>query len=509
MKKNLLFNLILFSIIFLYSCNKDNLKTGSQTEESSLKDVFYASIENSSLPLSKVYTDNNLKILWNAGDHIALYKKIYIKGYHKEDYIYTGIDGESTGSFEKAPGSTTPSGTILTRDYNLAIYPYSYTYNNFWSSNEEAFVIEIPEVQYYKEHSFGIGANPMIAISENNNLSFKNVCGYLSFRLYGDNVSIKSISLESNYDSGHLSGRALVKASIDSLPTITGSYVPGSIKRKVTLICDPAVKIGSTAEDYTDFWFALHTGNIAGGFTITVTDEQDRTFIKYKPEVVCIVRNVMKWMKPLKVIPVEENTLIEFDDDNFKDSCVNKYDQNGDGEISTKEAQMVKGSLSCAGGSITSIKGIEHFTNVADLFCNYNQITSVDLSSNIYLKELVLDHNQISSIDLSNNKALEGLNINDNPITSLDIRNNSKLKLLNICGTHISTLDISKNPNIGCVVSNEFLEEIYISRHVDYSRKFRDREGNYLEIGVKDSINGIYYLKFNTFGWETRLIVVD
>ena len=79
---------------------------------------------------------------------------------------------------------------------------------------------------------------------------------------------------------------------------------------------------------------------------------------------------------------------------------------------------------------ITSLQGIEYFTNLKQLNCDSNQLTSIDISANENLFELFCFDNEISEIDLSKNLNLEILGCAINKLTELDISNNKKLFLI-------------------------------------------------------------------------------
>lgn len=73
------------------------------------------------------------------------------------------------------------------------MYPYR---EGTLLSGEEALTLSFPEEQTYAEKSFGPGANPMVSISSDNDLQFKNVGGYLVLNLYGAGVSVSSVELQ-------------------------------------------------------------------------------------------------------------------------------------------------------------------------------------------------------------------------------------------------------------------------------------------------------------------------
>ena len=103
--------------------------------------------------------------------------------------------------------------------------------------------------------------------------------------------------------------------------------------------------------------------------------------------------------------------------------------------------------------NITSLTGIEDFIALTNLWCYENQLTSLDVSSNIALGFLYSSNNQLTSLDVSNNTALIVLLCFQNQLTSLDISNNAELTNLN-CGTNqLISLDVSNNTeltNLNC-----------------------------------------------------------
>ena len=156
----------------------------------------------------------------------------------------------------------------------------------------------LPAQQAYKSHSFGVGANTMATVTDNNFLAFKNVGGYLSLRLYGDNVSVSQITIQGN-NGDKIAGKASISMPLGGTPTVT---MDASATDAISIVCDPVVKIGATAETYTDFWFVIPPVTFEKGFTITVTDEKGWTFTKSTSRSFTVTRNQLDWMNALKVV---------------------------------------------------------------------------------------------------------------------------------------------------------------------------------------------------------------
>lgn len=142
--------------------------------------------------------------------------------------------------------------------------------------------------------------------------------------------------------------------------------------------------------------------------------------------------------------------IVTIPDANFKSALLNTFpeiDTNNDGEIQVSEAQSTI-AITAVGQNISSIVGIEAFTNLERLMLFNNPITSVDLSSNIQLQQINFTFNNLSSIDLSNNTQLSSVSLGETSINQIDVSMLPNLELLALNGTNISTIDVSNNPNL-------------------------------------------------------------
>lgn len=122
-------------------------------------------------------------------------------------------------------------------------------------------------------------------------------------------------------------------------------------------------------------------------------------------------------------------------------------------------------SLNLQNKNISDLKGIEAFESLVTLNCDYNQITSIDISNNLDLTTLSIYDNQVTNIDVSNNVLLTYLDLGINQITSLDASNNNALTIFSIHSNpqlnslnirngnnvSITTFLASSNPNLNCI----------------------------------------------------------
>ena len=421
-------------LCLIASCTSeiDQVNSHSRGKPSDEKTVFLASTENTSIPETKVYADENLKVLWNADDRISIFDFTT----YNSQFAFTGDDGDTAGGFEQV-GEDGEGADI---DYVYAAYPYHAA-----TQMDESGILTmmLPAEQQYKEDSFGIGANTMVAVTDGNFLAFKNVGGYLSLRLYGDDVKVSRITIKGN-NGEKIAGKASITMPFGDVPLIT---MDEAATEEISIVCDPAVKIGSSADAYTDFWFVIPPVTFEKGFTITVTDDKGGVFEKSTSKSFTVSRNTLDWMNALKVVPNYDNVIIQFEDSNFKAYCVENFDTNGDGEISGAEASFVK-SIGCPLRDIQSLSGIEFFTNLTRLVCYSNQLTSLDLSHNTALTYLSCYSNQLTSLDLSHNTALTYLSCYSNQLTSLDVSHCTALTDLQCFTNQLTNLVVSNNTSL-------------------------------------------------------------
>lgn len=179
-----------------------------------------------------------------------------------------------------------------------------------------------------------------------------------------------------------------------------------------------------------------------------------------------------------------------FPDSDFLNYVNNYYDMDLDGTLTDYEISQVKeivlpGSRDIP-GTITSLKGVELFTDLENLICSYNPVNQLDVSANSALLLLecqacdleqldlranadllslvCLDNPKLSSLDISNcsqlvelvcvNCALEELSLegrsalrtlycHDNPLTQLDVSGCTSMSLISCSGTPLESLDLS------------------------------------------------------------------
>ena len=162
---------------------------------------------------SRTYVENGTLLRWTAGDQITLFDGNTLP----LQYQFRGWTGANSGTFYMVGK---PEGTGTSLNHNYALYPYA---QDVKVPKEGVLTATLPSRQHYAKNSFGLGDNTMVAVTRNVNdlfLNFKNVGGYLKLQLYGDDVTVKSITLTGNNDE-KIAGEATLAVGYDEAPVVS------------------------------------------------------------------------------------------------------------------------------------------------------------------------------------------------------------------------------------------------------------------------------------------------
>lgn len=444
---NIFTNILALSTIALaVACNEKEQCTELRTIK--------AVIERSDTRTSLEGPDANevYKTVWTSGDDIAVFSSESIA---KQFKLKSG-ENTNKGIFEGAAGK----GNLA------AVYPYSIAKGRD-GSTVSAY---LPEVQEYADRNIPQGAYPMVASSDNDTFSFKNLCSVLRIPMFGD-LTVKSITFTPASENVKVAGKASI--NVDSKELV----MAGDAKPSIKLSC-PDVKLANSA---TDFHIVVPAQEYPGGFIITInTDKGD--VVKSLKSDITLSRSVLYPIEAFEC-KVQGSDVITFEDANFKAYMIANFDTDNDGEISYSEALAIT-KIDVRTGDIESLAGIEHLPNLSFLNCNgpnkwdsalekyvggggllkkldvskntqltvlccgFNQLTSLDVSNNKNLSTLYCDSNQLKAIDISCNTLLKRFKANDNLLNSINLSNNTQLTLINVENNSLTSLDLSGNTEL-------------------------------------------------------------
>ncbi len=308
--KRLIYLLSAVAILFI-GCDKveENPESGQEvggitTEINALPEFIYASVTDEQGANTRTFVDENKKVLWQNGDAVSY----FYGSTHNARYTYNGEDGKSSVELSLDNDKKGTTGALLLKSH--AVYPYNENITAEYVAEEgnDKINLTFPTTQQYGENSFGKNANIMVAVGKSNtddDLYFRNACGYLVIKLYAPEVNgkptkIKSLTLSSVSGLDKIAGAATVVQ--DTFPHIT---MADDASSAVTLDCSnggEGVTLGTSAQEATAFWFCLPPVTFTDGIKIIATDVNNNSFTKQTSKTVEIIRNEVQPMAALSFV---------------------------------------------------------------------------------------------------------------------------------------------------------------------------------------------------------------
>ena len=213
----------------------------------------------------------------------------------------------------------------------------------------------------------------------------------------------------------------------------------------------------------------------AGQYTLQITLRANETgsdraaeirIVCDEDEIVIVVRQ--------KAQTKDNQSVVVFEDEAFRQFCVDHFDADRNGMITDSEVSSVD-SLSVPSMEIVSLKGIEAFASLRKLYCYDNKIEALDLSANGELTVLGCHYNDLEELSLSANTKLTSLNCNHNRISKLDLSALTELRELHVQYNELGELDLSGNPRLGILQCMENrLTELDITKCPDLTMLWAD-----------------------------------
>lgn len=176
--------------------------------------------------------------------------------------------------------------------------------------------------------------------------------------------------------------------------------------------------------------------------------------------------------------------LTNFPDKNFRNWLLSQP-YGYDGMLTYAEIADVT-EINVNSHNIQSLNGIEFFTVLTTLYCDNNQLTTLNISRNTLLKTLGCSKNRLYALDTSKNTKLNWLDCQSNQLTELKVSKNTALSMLNCNNNILTSLDVSKNTELtmlSCrgnqlsyldVSQNTILKELYCSQNKIFGKNMNN-----------------------------------
>lgn len=237
---------------------------------------FYCSIEEPVVTKTELGTSaaGKTPINWSDADRIMIFQKKTAGDCYQLAQI---AEGGSTFSYVSSS-----EGAGETLSANVAVYPYDE--GLVCEESGDNFVISdivVPATQIYNINSFSYDSFPMVAVSNDNSLIFKNLCGVLNLNLNGS-ISVKQIVLKGN-SSEIISGKyTAVVSKANAVVPINPSVDVTEGQTEIVLNCVEPVQLDPMV--ITPFYFSVLPTAFSNGFTVVVTDTYGNVYEKSTDE---------------------------------------------------------------------------------------------------------------------------------------------------------------------------------------------------------------------------------
>ena len=236
------------------------------TAPSASGNVLSAKIEQTDMTKTSLDANN---ILWSADDQIVGFMK---SSYGYKYQIDPAFAGKTYADFTRVAAQDDDRLSAGTEwNHNVVYYPYSENFKCVKADNGYTLDVELPAEQTYTPGSFANGAFHMVAVSEDNNITFYNVGGALKIQFMGLQ-QVTSIKVEGK-NNEILAGEATVTASADKKPAIKMNSTTATA---VTLDCGDGIQLNTNTP--VDFIITLPPVEFTNGFTLTVTDSNNEVY---------------------------------------------------------------------------------------------------------------------------------------------------------------------------------------------------------------------------------------
>ncbi len=361
---------------------------------------------------------------WTQGDLVAIY-----------DGTETICKFEAT---EVSGSTATLEGEAKVTDTYTAFYPY--TDDGTLTLTHDAITFTLPATQTAVAGGFANGLNPSWAQATDGskNLTFQNLCALAKFTVDAEGVT--EVTLTANQESDALAGGLTYTIADDAL-TATGSA-----SRSVTLT--------GTFTKGEEYYFVVAPGTLTGGITLNYMGEGGKTYVKTTQKEVTFLAGKITYLGALDANNFTEALNAAFANAVKESNSHIQWRANPDGTVSLDEYNrmeiiMNRGTfLDLQNKNITSLAGIEYFTNLETLNCMGNQLTTLDVTKLTNLTGLICSGNQLTTLDVTGLTSLTDLECSDNQLVSLDVSTLEELGILWCHGNKMTALDITHNADL-------------------------------------------------------------
>ncbi len=386
------------------------------------------------VPQTRTQLDGH-DVHWVKYDEIALWDG-------SEAYQKLMVDAESING-----SSATFSGPAIPGADYTAFYPLIAVE----SMNATSIRFNLPAEQTAVAGTFANQLAPALARATggSTNLVFDNLCALVKFTAGADMAGEGTFTLVGGNATEALAGK-LTCNTADGTLTAT----------------EPATRITlkGTFESGQAYYFVVMPGTLANGFSLLYEDSKSKLYRKATGNSVTLQAGHILNLGTLALTGFEPAVTTGM---TYLNTPIGTPHPDGTSTLNASELGNVgnTSSLRVPSKSLTSLAGVGHYTSITTLYCDYNQLTTLNASGLAELQTLVCNDNQLTTLNVSGLTKLETLHCyknqlttlnaggltelddllcNDNQLTALSLSGSTKLGRLQCYNNKLATLDVSQ-----------------------------------------------------------------
>lgn len=385
------------------------------------------------MPQTRTLLDG-LNVHWVEYDEIAIWDG-------SGAYQKFMVDAESING-----SNATFSGTALPGADYTAFYPLIAVE----SMTNTSVTFNLPAEQTPVAGTFANQLAPSVAnaTSGSTYLVFENLCALVKFTVPADMAGKGTFTLVGGNGTNVLAGKLTCN-------TADGTLTATEPATRITLKGD--------FESGQAYYFVVMPGTLANGFSLLYEDSKSKLYRKATGKSVTLQAGHILNLGTLALTGFEPAITTGM---TYNDASIGIPHPDGTSTLNASELGKVgrTSELRVTSKNLTSLAGVGHYTRITTLYCDYNQLTTLNASGLAELQYLVCNDNRLTTLNVSgltklktlwcyNNQLttlnagglteLGDLQCNDNQLTALSLSGSTKLWRLLCYNNKLATLDLS------------------------------------------------------------------
>ena len=264
------------------------------------------------------------------------------------------------------------------------------------------------------------------------NLVFNNLCALVKFTAGADMAGEGTLTLVGGKATEPLAGKLTCN-------TADGTLTATEAATRITLKGD--------FESGQAYYFVVLPGTLADGFSLLYEDSKSKLYRKATGKSTELKAGRILNLGTLALTGFEPAITTGMSD--FS-SPIGTPHPDGTSTLNASELGNVGKTsiLRVTNKSLTSLAGVGHYTRITTLWCDQNQLTTLNASGLAELKYLICNDNQLTTLNVSGLTKLETLRCYNNKLTTLDLNGLTELTNLNCYANVLSALDITQQTKL-------------------------------------------------------------